>query len=308
MVESSENQGYTSQEWSLARSLITWYEDKIHDLRKYGFSLVAALLTASALTTLLSNNLAESARGVLIILICALLIAVFLFDRNYQFYQQVAARRAKILESEMNIKLSEEIAVWYYKQKMYVIMSVLYIIFIWITCALGFYITPTYWQYIAGAGATLIICVFSVYDHYYPQKVGQIYKKIVSKESIESHKHILGEYIGDWAIDKISCKSGETIKFTLTNTGGSVNPSKKEIIFDKDAVVLYLIDDLGNRTDIPANSNVTIPPNFNYSWVWPTIKNEDSRIYTVHPSDLCRLKRTIYVKGGPKETPKESES
>jgi len=305
MADSSDDTGNAFQEWTSARSLIMWYEDKIHDLRKYGFSLVAALLSTTAITAMLKMD--QSASAILIILTCVLLIAVYLFDRNYRFYQKAAAGRVKILEPILNIKLSEVLADWYYTQQMFNIVPALYVIFIWITCSLGFFVASEYWPAIAiiGVITTLIIGIlFLVVDQNLGEKAGKSYKKIILDKKIQPDNKSGESYTGDWSVDRITCECGGSIRFTLTNTGGSVrndNEGKKisssnSISFHKDDAVLYLSDNLTAPIYIKAESEVQIPRNFNYSWFWTPEKVHENKLFTIYPSNLRRLKRTIFIK------------
>lgn len=305
MADSPNDTGNAFQEWTSARSLIMWYEDKIHDLRKYGFSLVAALLSTTAITAMLKMDQAASA--ILIILTCVLLIAVYLFDRNYRFYQQSAAGRAKILEPILNIKLSEVLSDWYYTKKMFNIIPALYVIFIWITCSLGFFVASEYWPAIAifGIIATIIIGIlFLVVDRNSGEKTGKAYKKLIMDPNIQHDDKSGDGYRGDWSVDRLTCECGESIRFTLTNTGGSIrmdNEGKeislsKRISFHKDEAVLYLSDNLTAPIYIKAESEIQIPRNFNYSWFWTPEKIHETKLFTIYPSKYLRLKRTIFIK------------
>jgi len=55
----SKEENVNFKEWEVARNVLKEFDDRIHDLRKYGFSFLTALLAAEAL--LIPGPIAEAA-------------------------------------------------------------------------------------------------------------------------------------------------------------------------------------------------------------------------------------------------------
>ena len=100
MADASKEGGNSFEEWKEVRGIFTRFDGYLNDLRKYGFTVIAALLTATSIEAML--NLDESARFALLILTCAFITALHLFDHNYRQYEKAASKRAKILEPMLN--------------------------------------------------------------------------------------------------------------------------------------------------------------------------------------------------------------
>ncbi|WP_277896909.1 hypothetical protein [Methanobacterium formicicum] len=105
------------KEWATTRELLGKYDDKIHDLRKYGFSFITALLTAQALlirgdVNPLSDStvLPDFVKAVVIGITILLILALAFFEKNYKVIQEAAVERALILEKTLNLELTESIS------------------------------------------------------------------------------------------------------------------------------------------------------------------------------------------------------
>ena len=102
------------EEWKQARDVIKSYDEHLHDLRKYGFSFLTALLAAGAILTpaIVESTEAQVPNVVkfAVFSVTLLLIAALhLLDRNYRVFQEAAVTRALVLERRLNIELSEVI-------------------------------------------------------------------------------------------------------------------------------------------------------------------------------------------------------
>src|ERR1700681_1132482 len=84
-----------AHEWQEARYTVGRFDGYLADVRKYGFTLVTALLTASALIT--PSN-AEVDRPAAALVILLLLLALFMIDMYYFVMLQAAVGRAAELE------------------------------------------------------------------------------------------------------------------------------------------------------------------------------------------------------------------
>lgn len=96
-------------EWQAARDVIAKIDDNLHDLRKYGFSFIAALLTIDALFAK-GTNILPGSKPALIIGTMALVVVLSLVDRNYRVFQQGASVRATLLERRSSPELTQTIS------------------------------------------------------------------------------------------------------------------------------------------------------------------------------------------------------
>jgi hypothetical protein len=282
MADASKEGGNSFEEWKEVRGIFTRFDGYLNDLRKYGFSVIAALLTATSIEAML--NLDESARFALLILSCAFITALHLFDHNYRQYEKAASKRAKILEPMLNIKISEIISERYHNQSIFLYIPLIYIIFIWITWGLGRAILPTthyvFWLTLAAVLSTVFIIV-------------------ITKSLSVNLKHPNSSFEEDWSIDKLFCNVGEPVKITLTNLG------TVPITFDKGKNVFYIRDKKKETIScIDAEFKIEINHNNNYSWLWiPSEKDffdDDKEIkfklFTIHPRDSdIPLRQSIVV-------------
>ena len=99
------------QEWGRTRDTMATFDEKLHDLRKYGFSLITVFLAADGLLLkklgdITSDPLAKF--GVLIVTLF-LILALQLLDKNYTVFQEAADTRSVVLERRLNIELSDVI-------------------------------------------------------------------------------------------------------------------------------------------------------------------------------------------------------
>jgi hypothetical protein len=119
------------QEWVKARDLLQFFDGQLHDLRKFGFSFVTALMTADGL--LLSSSLSVNTPGLIkfgVFVVTALLIlAIHLLDKNYLVLQEAADLRAVVLERNLNIELSSAITDRYHQNNINLFVMWIYIIF-----------------------------------------------------------------------------------------------------------------------------------------------------------------------------------
>jgi len=93
-------------EWQAARDVLDSYDERLHDLRKVGFSFVTGLLTVDALLTTSSNPNWKLAAllGTLF-----LIVPLDLVDRNYRAIEIAASIRAQILERRSRMDLTQAI-------------------------------------------------------------------------------------------------------------------------------------------------------------------------------------------------------
>jgi hypothetical protein len=86
-------------EWLECRVTVGRFDGYLADIRKYGFTLVTLLLTASALVTPANSAVARPAAAIVILL---LLLALFMLDMYYWVMLKAAVARAFYLEGAAN--------------------------------------------------------------------------------------------------------------------------------------------------------------------------------------------------------------
>ncbi len=301
-------------EWKEARSIISRFDENLHDVRKYGFTFLAALLTLDALQTLADTDV--TIKIGLIGLTIAFIVALRLFEENYKKFQQAAALRAMILETTiLNIELTEMISEKYRKEDINTLIYWLYVAFVIIAVLIGIIIVPfgIYWSIPIILGIIGIWLVRDIPDYlpvilehpdnlYHPKSDGG--KTVLSTDLPRE----------DWTIDKVSCESGDKVKITFTNLSKSKTKIFDPAVFlpikDLKNPVLTLpyafcIKEEGESEDAipvyihPVDITTEIPGFGNCSWLWDTSNTATANhIYRVWPRGwTAPLKRSIVVNG-----------
>ena len=187
------------EEWTQARSIIGRFDDNLHDLRKYGFSFVTALLTADAI---LSRPLSSASSFVpayeklsVLLVTIGLLATMRLLDQNYRLFQRAASQRAKILEKRLNLDLTGSISEYYKLGAWWVNVQRLYDAFLGLTFLLGFAILfPSILEIVA-------LGVITFGASYEMEKLSEM----------ELNPAM------DWSVDKKVVTKGEPVRITWTN-------------------------------------------------------------------------------------------
>ena len=200
------------KEWEAARDVLKSFDERLHDLRKYGFSFITAMLAVEGWfgPKLLSGG--ASAPGtaaqvpdkdlmvltvvmVNLILICA----VRVIERNYEVFQIAAAARALVLERVLNLELTEVICLRFQGACVRAFVTAIYLLFTLAVLVLGWSSLPakyTLWLVIgvccAGAAFVIVVVEWTI-DIAFPKGYG------------------------DWTLERVECTQGEKIGITLTN-------------------------------------------------------------------------------------------
>jgi len=276
-MASSDN---TLEEWKEARSVLARFDENLHDLRKYGFSVLSAFLALDALQKLTSID--AGAKFGLIVVTIALIITMRLLDQDYQKLQSAASIRARILERSLNIELTDTITDRYNRNYLHLINFSLYCGFIAIALLIGIIILPeTMYGYLLITGCIAMLILVAIY---FLLRVDLIHKGSDFKE--------------DWTIDRVSCSHGEKVRITVTNMD-----HKKDLVFSKNERIFTLRDEediVKYKQTSP--EEITIPPEGNYSWLWDTSDALPDRVYRIIPRGWAApMKRSVLV-SKPKDT------
>ncbi len=99
------------KEWATARAVIDKFDGYQSDIRKYGFTLITGLLAVTGLfSSSPSISYPPGAKFGVIASILVLVVALSYLDGLYRYLQRGAAIRARILESSLNLDLTNAIA------------------------------------------------------------------------------------------------------------------------------------------------------------------------------------------------------
>jgi hypothetical protein len=264
----SQENDMTEKEWETARDVLQKFDDRIHDLRKYGFSFVTALLTAQSLLIPYvkdTTSVPDDVKLGVIAITLLLIVTLRLLEKNYQLFQAAAATRALILETRLNLELTETISQRYKDDYVNLLVLGLYILFAVGVGAVGYFILlPNYqlvtFLFLLIAVTIVALCLISFFRLNYPH----------GRE--------------DWTVDPLECKKNEFVRITLTNLGD------KAITLPKDSIVFKITREIdGVQTyQQPASSDVLIAGLNNHTWEWKAGLNSNGKvqagIYRVFPS------------------------
>jgi hypothetical protein len=256
------------KEWETARDVLQKFDDRIHDLRKYGFTFVTALLTAQSLLVPFvvnqtgSTGVPDIVKFGVIAATLLLVVTLRLLERNYQLFQQAAAVRALILERRLNLELTETISQRYKDDHVALLVIGVYIMFAFGVGAVGcFILLPNYLlieSLIVLTAVTIgVLCGISFFGLNKPH----------GSE--------------DWTVDPLECKKNEFVRITLTNLE---EDEKKEIVLSKGQPVCQIRSEDGGLVDsIFADANISISGQDSYSWLWNASNAPKPGLYRVVP-------------------------
>lgn len=269
------------KEWEIARSVVKGFDELRHDLRKYGFTFIAALLTAESI--LIPLSLAEAAGKVgvpdgiklaVMSVTLLLIVAVRLIERNYQLLQAAAAQRALVLERKLNLELTETIMHRYKLGEVWKYEFVLYIAFTLGTLLLGLSIlfpSLIFMVFLTLAWGLAVVAIWRI------------------KSFALQYEH----GFRDWTLDRLEYRQKEKIQVTVTNLG----------IHDDDMLsfrpddVVFEVRSFDQKVTMKhlAPFEVFIGPRDSYTWLFDTAKLPPG-LYQVIPFDWKRpLNRFIRI-------------
>jgi hypothetical protein len=217
------------KEWDKAREILRDYDERLHDLRKFGFSFVTALLTVGAFATnAITSTLTDSAAqgtanataaqaassqssipelfnlGIFIVTLI-LIVALHYFDKNYRVFQQAACTRAMVIERKLNLELTEIIKDRYGRGRIIQNILTVYLLFMAGVGILGGCILFPDWNLIYWlSGCTIVAMGFLVFE--------DTLKLDYKKQGINPLQE-------DWTISPLECTPQDELRVTLNNLG-----------------------------------------------------------------------------------------
>jgi len=278
------------EEWKEIRSVFARLDEDLHDLRKYGLVFLASLLSVDSFQVYFSLPLFT--RTMLLIITLAFIVSLRLMDHNYQKLQSAVLIRSRILEVNLNIELSETIAMHYRRRRFPNFVSSLYYGFVAITILLGIAILfpITSFNQIRTSPSVPYFIGFLI-----AVVIGIILLVMISTDLRISPQRLYDKDANDWTLDRVSCKKGEDVKITVTNLG-------RKTVFPEGSTAFVIKNDEKYLREVKVNKEIVLWRFQNYSWVWNTGDADADKIYKVIPIGRMNvnggefpLKRTILV-------------
>lgn len=268
------------KEWESTRAVLKIFDDRLHDLRKYGFSFITAFLTAS---TILFQNwiiapnppafegqpFPEPIKATILGVTILLIFGIYIMDRNYRVFQKAANTRANILERVLNIELSAVITQRYRMSRVHNFFMSIYLLFILGVCLLGRAVLSSSLNYLYLFGSIIAILVI-----------------------VLSFDFVLLRYrygMMDWILDRLECKQGDEVRIIMTNMSDRVLPKRDYPIAEGE--VMWKLVEEGEEETIRsgvASKNFRFGKFHNYTWVLKTtkdgngVKDLDPGIYRIY--------------------------
>jgi hypothetical protein len=217
------------KEWDKAREVLKDYDERLHELRKYGFSFLTGLLTVDVFATKVITNattptptptaIPEIFNLGIFLVTLILIIALHLLDKNYRVFQQAANTRANVIERKLNLELSETMTERHRMANVDWNVFFVYLLFILGTTGIGATIIYPNWNLMWWLiGCALVTLVFI------------IYQSIVLRLQFRNKVGIkfLAE---DWTVSPLECTEKDAIRITLNNFQKTpIKESSKEFI------------------------------------------------------------------------------
>jgi hypothetical protein len=259
------------KEWEATRDVLKTFDGHLHDLRKYSFSFITALLTASTIlftTWVRQPNGGNGFEGepfpelikatILGVTLC-LILGVCIIDIYYRNFQRSANIRSRVLEKVLNIELSDTITQRYRSGRYQYVVSGVYSILIIGVCLLGRAVLSNslIWVYLGALGSFLVVLFLTSGWWFVHYDYGFM----------------------DWILDRLECKAGDEVRIIMTNIGGESIP------IPAGEVMWKLFKEGGNT---PLRSGVTparivIGSFHNYMWELKTGADEERGIKELDP-------------------------
>lgn len=268
------------KEWESTRAVLKEFDDRLHDLRKYGFSFITAFLTAS---TILFQNwiiapnppafegqpFPEPIKATILGVTILLIFGIYIMDRNYLVYQKAANARAMVLERILNIELSDGIIQRFRMAWIHISVTVIYLFFIVGVLLLGSAVLSSSLNYLYLSGSIIAILVI-----------------VLSRDFVLLHYRY---GMMDWILDRLECKQGDEVRIIMTNISDKVLP-KRDYPIAEGEVMWKLVKEGEEETLLSgvASKNFCFAPYHNYTWVLKTtkdgngVKNLEPGIYRIN--------------------------
>ena len=279
-------------EWKVARDAMKEFDGRRHDLRKFGFGFLTALLATESF--LIPGSFVDQQYLVVLpnlVKFCVLLVtltfivAIALIERNYQLFLKAINQRALVLERLLNLELSEVITFRYRVGRARLFSDAVYLSFVFAIMILGY-------ASLMPDDNTLFLVLIAV------SAVAIMVIIWIMEWSNLSYHH--GEV--DWSLDRTQCEQGDSVAITISNLSkvhrrrdGSEDGTK--LLLPQGTLLEVRSPDGSFVCDCPLKAPVKIRPEDAYTYIWKIDKPPG--MYLVFPGRLFEH-RTHRVRIGKK--------
>jgi len=274
-----DDQKIALSEWQTARDTMKAFDDRTHDLWKYGFGFITALLAAQSLLipsltsggtsggVINTSAIPDVAKLGVLVVTLALVVLLRQVEKVYSLYKSATNTRALILERKLNIELSGTITSRYSRYHISRRINMFYFGFAFADAFLGTFILQSTLNIII-LWVSAVVAVGFVYG------IGR--SKPYYRRGEES----------DWTYDQMNPMKGDLVKITLTNLSekDSIDIAEKDLLYSiRLAVKASDNSQSTNIERVTSKNEVRIGPLDDYSWFWDTAQAEPG-IYLVYPT------------------------
>lgn len=131
------------KEWEAARDVLAKFDDRRHDIRKYGISFVAGLLTAQSFIAE-SASITHLVKLAIVASTMVLIFSLRLTEKDYETYQVAAALRAVTIEPSLHYDLTGSITREYEHDQTWRLVDLTYVGLTGVAGILGYFLlSPT---------------------------------------------------------------------------------------------------------------------------------------------------------------------
>ncbi len=287
------------KEWEKAREVLDKFDDRIKDLRQWGFTAFTVLIGAEALllptlvtpanisvtsgSGLVPNSKAISPNVRLAVLSATILLLVTMriVEKSYELFQRAASERALVIERHLDIELTEVISDKYKRGHILGLVTAAYSFFVVSVAGLGLAIIPP------DSGLTLWVWIVA----------GLAIASIVGISFRLGLRYPHGS--NDWTIGPLAIRQEEKVQITVTNLAparkhGSEKGNLKFGI--NDPVCHIEMEGGGHTSTIWAKTDISIPGQDSRTWLWPEEGKPAPGIYRFTPANRAMLRRKVIVK------------
>ncbi len=253
-MSTQQSYGNALDEWKEARSVLARFDNNLHDLRKYGFSFVTALLAANGLISIGGTTVvpAEVKTSILVVTM-GLIVTLKLLDSHYRCFENAASLRCRILEDRLNLELTGDVSFFYNLERWWVNVLFLYLGFVGLTAILGIAIlwNQTFLLSLTGIAALISAVLIIVMDM----------RKLANKD------------LQDWTVDLKIVNQGTPVRITYTNLNSEErkNPGTFSLWWTAKPLQVK------NPKELPKESTlklVKLKYFENHVWLWETAQVE----------------------------------
>jgi hypothetical protein len=251
--------GNALDEWKEVRSILARKDENIHDLRKYGFSFVTAILAAEGLLSQGGVSIPDGVKAGVLLVTMGLIVTLKLLDTHYRRFQRAASIRGRIIEDRLNLNLTNDISFFYNLQRWWRYMQALYYGFMVLTALLGFAIL---WN---NSFFAIIIFIAALLSGMLIHFIDAEKQDCMTLE--------------DWSVDMKIVPAGLPVRITYTNLNPQDRKEQSEYFIGWNVMKTSMnaYDSVENRPEVeelPKNSRgkATVRLKYfeNYDWLWET--------------------------------------